>query len=364
MGKTPRHAPAAIVLRTDIPLRRSAARAALGLLLLLSTTTAIAALTITLPRQDSLTEKSTISVRGTASGETVAVRTDRLEEEKVAEVNSDKWSVNLPLAEGLNVVTASSGDQQQVVLVTRAAIFVEAKRQKVFLQWPAATTEELKTIALRTLLPSPNTTQQDTFATAVKQKTRTLMAANFSRFGIDIFDTVAQRDANTHTIDFVSTEQPLTYGLSPQDCLNNTPGQVSKVYVGTFRHEMVNDFGSWAPMKKTDSLDRRIQDVAHALARTASHELGHSLGLVTDDSSSSVCNWMKGCDTNHNCPYSSPHPLLHRFNDGRYIMDSGKLAKKFIRIAEKKQDARSMNRAPATFNTLYEDYLLLILGQR
>jgi hypothetical protein len=292
--------------------------------LLFSTTTALAALTITLPRQDSLTTSSVISVSGTASDETVVVRIEGLEDEAVAQVNNNgKWSVNLTLAEGLNEVTASSGSQKQRVLVTLTTMSVQPKRQKVLLRWSPATTEELKGIVVGTRQGPPlSSPKQNAFAESVKKSTRAFIAQNFSLFAIDIVDSDTESDDKTHIIDFVPDVHPLTYGESQHDCRNSVPNQTSKVFVGTFRDEMVNKFSNWAPMAKSDSFDRRVKDVAYALARTASHELGHSLGLVTENESS-ACGWMDGCDLNHTCRYSSPHLLAHRFADGRYIMDDG-----------------------------------------
>jgi hypothetical protein len=68
---------------------------------------------------------------------------------------------------------------------------------------------------------------------------------------------------------------------------------------------------------------------------------------------------MEGCDVNHTCD-TEPHVLARRFAYGRVIMDSGKLAKKHIRIAEAKRQQRSPGRTPATFNTMNSDYLLVI----
>ena len=360
MGDSPQHAPAAVGRQADTAVRYGAARATLGLLLLLSTaTTAFAQLTIQEPRNDSLTSESMISVGGTgASNAVVRVRVGN-KPAVSAEVDGPLWSANVVLADGLNEVIVTSGQKTETVLVTRATMFVEPKRQKVFLRWSAAATEKVKEIAVGTRTATLTPQNQVVFANSVKQRTRAIIAQNFSQFGIDIVDAVAEGDEETHTIDFLPDAWSKTYGNSPHDCLNSKPKQTSNVYVGTFRNEMVNHFDDWKPMAKSDPIERRIFDVAHALARTASHELGHSLGLVTPDGPS-TCAWMLGCDSNHTCQNPLSLPLARRFADGRYIMDAGNLAKEFTRIGEKNAQARVTPRVPATFNAMNTNYLLLI----
>jgi hypothetical protein len=357
MRESIRHATPTVASSATRALSCRSARTTAGLILLFATAAAKADLTITDPRHDALQTDPTITVRGTSdSDEPVEVSIGQ--DAVTVDVVNGKWSADLTLFAGLNAVTASSGGEEQVVLVTFAAdmMFIESRSQTVLLRWSDAATEELKKIAVGTRQATLTPQQQNTFANSVKDRTRAFIAEDFSRFAVEIVETDEERTVDTHEISFVSQALPLTYGLSPHDCLNNLPQEKSKVYVGTFRDEMVNEFAQWAPMRKSDSIDERIDDVAYALARTASHELGHSLGLVTNKSTSS-CGWMGGCQLHHSCE-SEPHALAQRFAHGRYIMDRGDLAKGYARIAEAKPQERSLDRMPAIFNTMNSDYLL------
>lgn len=357
MRETIRHATPAVASKAA--LSRGPTCTTAVLLLLFAAAAANADLTITDPRHDSMRADPTITVRGTSDAdEPVEVRVG--EETVTVDVVNGKWSADLTLFPGLNEVSASSAGEEQVVLVTSATemMFIESRSQRVLLRWSDAATEELKKIALGTRQATLTPQQQNTFANSVKERTRAFIAEDFSRFAVEIVETDEERAVDTHEIRFVSHALPLTYGLSPHDCLNSLPKEMSQVYVGTFREEMVNDFAQWGPMRKSDSIDQRIDDVAYALARTASHELGHSLGLVTKEGTPS-CGWMEGCGLHHTCE-SEPHVLARRFGHGRYIMDRGDLAKGYARIAEAKPQQRSLDRTPAIFNTMNSDYLLVI----
>ena len=75
-------------------------------------------------------------------------------------------------------------------------------------------------------------------------------------------------------IDFVSMEPPDTrLGDAPLDLGNRNPADVGRVYVSRFNQSLAN-----AQLVGTRSLG----EIAQAMAKVASHEVGHTLGLDHD----------------------------------------------------------------------------------
>jgi hypothetical protein len=96
--------------------------------------------------------------------------------------------------------------------------------------------------------------------------------------GFDVTDA-SDDSADVHTLDLLASSDDF-FGHSLYVCGNLQLHQQSDVLVGTYRSTMVTEFLLWAPMRKDDNLQMRIEDVAAALGRTSAHELGHSLGFV------------------------------------------------------------------------------------
>ena len=331
--------------------------AAALLLTLVSAAASAAELAIESPKPDSLVSTSKIAVRGTVNtGDDVVLQ---VESAAAAAVESagGHWSVlDVDLQDGANVLKVTTESDVTRVLVTSATDIVERGKQRVFLRWDPAADAELIKIAAGTLQPAPTTTKQASFVSAVKQKTATIIADNFSPFNVEL---VGAPDEDTHVIKFMPTGGSDLFGHSMTDCLNQEAAGQSEVFVGTLRAAMVPLSAKWGPMQPTDKFAVRVADVAHALARTASHELGHGLGLVSG-STPVLCQWMEGCDGDHNClAFDTSNELADRFANGRYIMDPGPRKQPFARIAEKNAQSRG-TRTPATFGTFGSDYLMLV----
>lgn len=327
-------------------------RCALAVLALSVSTAGTAQVKIREPAADSLTTATSISVRGTVAGD-ASVSLQVGQSTHTTESSDGVWSLGgVELPATLNQLTARAGTRKHDVLITSVTNMTVRPPQVVVLKWEAAAIEKLKQIAVVTRQPPSTSTEQNTFVEAVQNKTQTLVAASFAPFAISV---VAQSNrADVHVVNFSGLSNGSTYGSTLGiDCANSNPSGVSTVWVGTLRDKMSN-VPAWAPMKKSDSLDVRIQDVAHALAYTATHEIGHGLGLVVSPGGS-ICGWMQGCG-DHNCQsFETNQPGADRWDNGHYIMDP--TAQPPVRIGH---SSRSKPRIQAGFNPITEDYLSLI----
>jgi hypothetical protein len=325
---------------------------ALALAILTPVMTQAAGLAITIPANDTTVVTSTLTVRGTAtpSSGTVTLRVGQ--RSFTTTVAQSAWSVaGVPLSPGLNKLEASFQGLSRVSYVTRATSISRQPQQKVRFVWGEGTDSALRDIARGTINAQLSTAQLDAFVIGVRTQTEQI----FSRAFAGIADVVrVDMGDDVHTVQVLSIASS-GFGVSPIDCGSDIVKQTSRVFLGTYRRSMVERFGIWDPMLKTDPLQTRIDDVANALGRTAAHEAGHSLGFVA---SSGNCSWMHGCRGSHNCP-TFERPGIDRFNSGFFIMDPGELTDYNARIAEPRTNGRSI-RTPAAFNAFNRSYLGIV----
>ena len=324
---------------------------------ILTVATAQAAeLAINAPANDTIVITSSITVRGTATPSTGTVTLRVGQQTFTATVAQNAWSVaNVPLIPGLNKLEARFQGLSRVAYVTRATSsstsISRQPQQKVRIVWEEGSDAVLRNIARGTLSAQLSTAQLDAFVIGVRTQAEQI----FSRAYANIADVVrVDSGDNVHTV-LMRSIASSGFGVSPFDCGSVVVKQTSRVFLGTYKNSMVDRFGQWDPMLKTDSLQTRIDDVANAIGRTAAHETGHSLGFV---GSSGKCFWMYGCREGHNCP-TFERPGIDRFNYGFFIMDPGELTEYNARIAEPSKVQRS-TRTPAVFNTFNRSYLRIV----
>ena len=317
--------------------------------------TVAAQVTIDEPVADTLTLKPKATFRGHGpSGKNVTITNGS--PPQTTTVASGAWNVaNVPLKVGFNLVTVKVGTVTTEQAITRGEKIAARPAQKVRIVWENGADDELKKIAAGTLDAELSNADQNHFVDVVHNRVADLIAGYYESAG-DITLTTST-GLNVHVISMRPAEMNGLFGESPVDCGNMTAGQTSKIFVGTFRKLMVDGLSDWLPMAKTDSLDVRAEDVSQAIARTAAHEFGHSLGLVAENGD---CGWMRGCDGNHTCKsFQDGVANLNRFNFGQFVMDPGGLSTNHNRIGEGTK-SRSASRSPASFCEFDRSYLRII----
>jgi hypothetical protein len=271
-----------------------------------------------------------------------------------AAVSGGTWQATVTLPMGASVVKARTGSAHDEIVVTRGADLSPRTTQKVRFVWHPGVDEELRRIA-RGTLQGPSDTQVEAFVAGVRLATPAVLLRAYE--GFDVADA-SDDSPDVHTVDLLPHNDDF-FGQSLYDCGNLQLHQQSDVLVGTYRSTMVEEFPAWAPMRREDSLQVRIEDVAAALGRTSAHELGHSLGFVGSDLGS-PCGWMMGCDGGHNCSELAPSfARAERFGSGRFIMDPGGKTQNHFRLAESAPNARGP-RAPSVFTAFDRSYLAAI----
>lgn len=333
-----------------------------SLALLWSASLTAADVRILSPANDELVFDATIEVRGAASTDSTDGGTVTLtvgETSFSATVQNGQWRVpNVALPSGLSILEAKVSNASNRVLVVRAGAALGPRPQQLTrFRWNAGVDDELRLIASGTLSSHFNDTQLQDFIDTIKRRVPEILVERYS--GVANVKLVGDEGPETHTIEMLSASNTL-FGDSPPDCGSQIAGQTTRVFVGTYRDSMVTDFDLWGPMKKSDSLELRAEDVSHALGRTAVHELAHSLGLV-GGGAADPCSWLDGCDLGHNCErFDDVHPEADRFDSGRYIMDPGPKTLNRTRLAELNSNARTSRRIPSHFNAFNKSYLRLV----
>lgn len=327
----------------------------------------LAQATISSPNPDGVVLDPAVIFSGAGTdGTNISLLPDTVDTAVGIAVSGGIWSINVPLTVGFNSITATLGSRTVIVPVTRARGITSHAPQRVVLVWEQASEGELKEIAKETMKSrrtisntvEPRTlsaTELDDFVVRVKNRVAAIFQDNFAGAGIQL---TASFEQGVHTVLFTA-ESIGAYGDQSVDCGNNTPAEESYVSVGYLHHRLtVDPISDWSPMEQTDEIDVRIEDIAQILARTATHETGHALGLVQE---SGDCGWMNGCDGFHSCQqFQAAHSGVFRFDFGRFIMDPAGLTDNFARLAERLPNQRSSARTPAQFSEFDRTYIRLI----
>jgi hypothetical protein len=323
-------------------------------------------LKIVQPEHDSIVGAEAIVVKGMGPENAVITLTLNGKALSKAQVRNGIWELaRVPLVEGPNVLRAATANALSVALVVRATDGTSRRRvpKKVRIVWEEAAEDELKQIAVATLKGPFMEPDLGTFVNIVKERVDTLFSEAYAKFNITL---THDDDPATAVIammgfngDFFGKVDP------PYLCEEPSPPKDAQVHVGTFRVQLdagedSNGFiNGWGPMAMTDSLELRAEDIAHALARTAAHELGHTIGLVGEPTSS-TCKWMSGCDGYHSCPNFRVEDVRPgRHANGWHIMDAGGVnTLNRARIGEELPNARSKRR-PSVFDPFSASFLSL-----
>jgi hypothetical protein len=199
-----------------------------------------------------------------------------------------------------------------------------------------------------------------------KVRVRTVELFKQRYAGLADVQIVSDEGNDVSTVSMISLDDGW-FGKGQYSCGGKNQKAIVRIHVGTFRREMTRPAGregiisSWGPMRRTDSLDLRVEDAVQALARTSAHEFGHTLGLV-GDSRGKECQWMDGCDEGHDCDvFDLRSPLLaHRFENGWHIMDPGAKKLNNARIGEPNSTMRSTKRREPIFGIFDSSYLQLV----
>ncbi len=223
--------------------------------------------------------------------------------------------------------------------------------QKVFLDWSDTKVDTLiKDMAQKTLDKTFTAAELNTFVSDVKNRVVTFFNAAYSGTSVTL---VAAAGTDIHTIKFDGADRCDYYGQSPIDYKNQTKTQTSNIYVGTFHCVVVDDnrLVNGTAAEKSDTVAQRVNDLGVFIGRTATHELGHSLGL-TDESN------LHGCEGTHNCEAYDVSNPSDRFDNGHYIMDPGPKSTIWARIGVESSTTR--NAQVPKFNSYNQSYLDII----
>jgi hypothetical protein len=320
---------------------------------------------ITKPENDQLVMTPTTTIEGTGAPEGGAVSVRLNGSAFATSVSGGKWSVTgIPLNVGANSIDVQIGEKRDSVLTVRGSDNITARpQQKVFFLWNPGVDDELKRLAKESSSATLSDAELATFATNVRKRTVEVFQQRYANVA-DV-KVVGSDGDDVHIVSMLRVNDSV-FGSSPFDCGSKTPKQISEIHVGTYRSQMTMASDStgfiagWGPMKRSDSIDIRTEDVAQALGRTSAHEFGHSLGL-TGGPTDNACQWMDGCDAGHNCDaFDASHPRAKRFDGGWHIMDPGGKTVNNARISEPNPLQRTNPRKSPVFESFGASYLRLV----
>lgn len=215
----------------------------------------------------------------------------------------NKWTfTGVQLADGLNVIRVSLPGASDWLLVNKIAAIVPRKSLKVRLVWGKDADKKL--IEIANVIKRLAAAEEIPFVSSVQLRVALLLQDVYVGAGIPL-ELVPTPAPDVQPIEIVADKHfNGAYGETlPVDKLDYGDRGINPchIYLGSFVSSMQADRRQWQPMRDTDPLETRIEDLAHVLAHTCAHELGHCLGLVGFHSGDPGA-WMRGCNLGHNCP--------------------------------------------------------------
>jgi hypothetical protein len=240
------------------------------------------------------------------------------------------------------------------------------RQEVVFQPFSPIAVQRLRELATESLAGPLSEADLNRFVTGVNTKTREFFSKMYEPYNVVLVNQATNPFVGAVTVNFedndtrlgsplgtnipqLSTTQPpdffgdallLASGLP--DFNNQRKSQPVRIFVGVVKGNFASAAGfGGTPVQRTDSLDTRIRDVSVVLGRVAVHEVGHSLGLVSQDDIIEAeadrlglrqflpnppprLPDLDGCSGGHNCPeFAAANPLVDRFRGGYEIMDPG-----------------------------------------
>jgi hypothetical protein len=320
---------------------------------------------ITKPENDKIVMTPSVTIEGTGLPEGAAVSIRLNGSTFATTVAAGKWSTSgVALNVGANAIDVQIGDKLASVLVVRGADDVKARpQQKVRFLWNDGVDDELEALVRESLSGTLTNAQVATFVSNVKTRVVEVFKQRYD--GVANIKVVDSDGDDVHTISMLAADDSV-FGSSPFDCGSTRPKEISEIHIGTFHSQMTqpddsNGFISgWRPMKRSDPVEDRTEDVSQAIGRTSAHEFGHSIGLVGGNTDN-ACRWMDGCDAGHNCEgFDISHPLADRFDSGWHIMDPGGRTVNNARISEPDNKKRTKPRKSPIFEAFSASYLRIV----
>lgn len=292
-------------------------------------------------------------------------------------------------------------------LITVVEDLEPAGRQEVVFTWQSIADTRLREIATQSLTPAPSAAEVDRFVRDVKARARDLFTSLYAPFDVVLVDRPSADNTGIVTVQFEDSAPYIGYPLGTNivsvyplenialgipDFNNKRKTQTVRVLVGTIKQYLIDEgrlFNETAA-RPSDSLALRTRDIGIMLGRIAVHEVGHTLGLVSDKNiirdtlpqiqqiiPSMTLQTMEGiardagielpihdldgCQQGHNCPrFQIEHPLAKRYNDGYFVMDPGENTKPAAFIGLDYEAAPERVEKLPEFNVFCASYLAAV----